>query len=136
MKRTDKVAFTPSRFAALIAADRHEIIRKLSEMGAKPTSSDGRGDEFTLKDLVAAHMGGDLKREQLRKTTEEADKLALANSRTRGETVEIAAVKKLGEKVMVAIRNRILNLPLTDNEKDRILLDLMELEKIDWSREA
>jgi phage terminase Nu1 subunit (DNA packaging protein) len=136
MKRTEKVAFTPSKFASLIGADRHEITRKLTEINASPSASDGRGDEYSLKDLVAAHMGGDIRREQLRRTKEEADRLALANARSRGELVEIAAVKKLGEKVMIAIRNRVLNMPLTDEEKDRCLIELMELGKLDWSREG
>ena len=74
--------------------------------------------------------------ERARKDKEMADKLALANSRARGELVEIAAVKKLGEKVMVAIRNRLLNMPLTDEEKDRCLLELLALDRIDWTRDA
>ena len=76
----------------------------------------------------------DLRREQLRRTKEEADKLALQNARARGELVEISAVKKLGEKVMVAMRNRILAMPLTDEEKDKCLLEILALEEIDWSR--
>jgi hypothetical protein len=37
---------------------------------------------------------------------------------------------------MVAIRNRLLNMPLTDEEKDKCLAELMGLEKIDWTRNA
>jgi phage terminase Nu1 subunit (DNA packaging protein) len=76
----------------------------------------------------------EIKREQLRRVKEEADKLELQNARTRGELVEIAAVKRLGEKVMVALRNRVLNMPLTDEEKDKCLRELMDLGKLDWSR--
>ena len=50
--------------------------------------------------------------------------------------VEIAAVKKLGEKVMIALRNRILAMPLTDEEKDRCLGELLSLADMDWSREG
>lgn len=78
----------------------------------------------------------DLDAERLRKTTEEADKLALANARSRGELVEVAAVKKLGEKVMVAIRSRIMQFPLSDDEKDKLLTELLSLGKMDWSRDA
>jgi hypothetical protein len=37
---------------------------------------------------------------------------------------------------MVAIRNRLLNMPLTDEEKDRCLKELLDLGKLDWSREG
>lgn len=78
----------------------------------------------------------DLDAERLRKMTEEADKLALANARSRGELVEVTAVKKLGEKVMVAIRSRIMQFPLSDDEKDKLLTELLSLGKMDWSRDA
>jgi phage terminase Nu1 subunit (DNA packaging protein) len=78
----------------------------------------------------------ELKREQLRRTKEEADKLELANARTRGELVEIAAVKPLGANVLIAVRNRILSFPLTDDEKDQCLRELLALADMDWTREA
>lgn len=79
---------------------------------------------------------GDIDAERLRKTTEEADKLAIANARSRGELVEIAAVTRLGQNVLIAVRNRILNMPLTDDEKDSCLRELLELKNMDWSRPA
>jgi phage terminase Nu1 subunit (DNA packaging protein) len=75
----------------------------------------------------------DIKKEQLRRTKEEADKLELQNARTRGELVEVEKVKRAGEKVMSAIRNRILNMPLTDDEKDQCLRNLLSLRDIDFS---
>lgn len=83
-----------------------------------------------------ASGNADLDAERLRKTTEEADKLALANARSRGELVEIAMVKRLGQNVMVAVRNRILSMPMTDDEKDACLRELLELKNMDWNREA
>ena len=136
MKRTEKIEFTASKFAALISCDRHELARKLTENGAKPMAADGRGQEYSLKDLVNAHLGGDIKREQLRRTKEEADRLALANARSRGELVEVESVKRLGEKVMIAVRNQILNFPLTNDEKDKLLMQLLALADTDWSREG
>jgi phage terminase Nu1 subunit (DNA packaging protein) len=78
----------------------------------------------------------DIKKEQLRRTKEEADKLALANARSRGELIEVESVKRLGEKVMIAVRNQILNFPLTDDEKDQLLMQLLSLAEMDWSREG
>jgi phage terminase Nu1 subunit (DNA packaging protein) len=78
----------------------------------------------------------ELKREQLRRTREEADKLGIQNARSRGELVEIAAVKPLGANVLIAVRNRILSFPLTDDEKDQCLRELLALADMDWTREA
>ncbi len=133
----EPVGYTVARFAQLVGFDRHAIMERLTEMRLSPVGkSAGQGaDLYTIRDLVRAVLGGDIEAERLRKTREEADKLALANARARGELVEIASVKRLGEKVMVAIRNRILNMPLTDEEKDKCLLELLRLENLDWSAE-
>lgn len=74
--------------------------------------------------------------ERARKDKEMADKLALGNMRTRGETVDIAAVKKLGETVMVALRQRILAMGLAPDEEDKCLIELMNLQDLDWSRDS
>ncbi len=134
----DPDGYTIARFAQLAGFDRHTIAERITEMRIAPVGkSCGQGaDVYTIRDLVRAVLGGDIEAERLRKTREEADKLAIANSRARGELVEIAAVKKLGEKVMVALRNRLLNMPLTDEEKDKCLAELMALENIDWTRDA
>jgi phage terminase Nu1 subunit (DNA packaging protein) len=78
----------------------------------------------------------DIKKEQLRRTKEEADKLALANARSRGELIEVESVKRLGEKVMIAVRNQILNFPLSEDEKDQLLMQLLSLAEMDWSRDG
>jgi len=75
----------------------------------------------------------EIKKQQLRRTKEEADKLELANARTRGELVEVAKVKRLGEQVMSGIKTKILNMPLTDDEKDKCLRDLLSMKDLDYS---
>lgn len=77
----------------------------------------------------------DFDRERLRRTKEEADKLEIFNARSRGELVEIEKVKRSGEKVMSAIKTRLLNMPLTDEEKDQCLRDLVSLKEMDFSDE-
>ena len=132
---------TAVEWAREIGMDRHALMTRISEMKVKPVGKVGVGKAsgtatYRVRDLFKAAMGGDIEAERLRKTKEEADRLALANARSRGELVEIASVKKLGEKVMVALRNRVLNMPLTDEEKDRCLIEVMDLGKLDWSREG
>lgn len=75
----------------------------------------------------------EIKKHQLRRTKEEADKLELANARTRGELVEVSKVKRLGEQVMSGIKTKILNMPLTDDEKDKCLRDLLSMKDLDYS---
>lgn len=132
---------TVAEWAREIGFDRHSLMKRIAEMDIQPAGKVAKGkaagsDLFRIRDLFKAALGGDIEAERLRKTREEADKLALQNARSRGELVEIASVKKLGEKIMIALRNRILNMPLTDEEKDRCLIELMDLGKLDWSREG
>lgn len=77
----------------------------------------------------------ELKKHQLRRTKEEADKLELANARTRGELVEVSRVKQLGEQVMSGIKAKILNMPLTDDQKDKCLRDLLSIKDLDFKEE-
>ena len=77
----------------------------------------------------------DIKKEQLRRTKEEADKLELQNARTRGELVEVSRVVQMGEKVMAAMKTKILNAPLTDKEKDSLLIELLSVRDMDFSEE-
>ncbi len=130
---------TISGWAKATGCDRHTIQKAVEEMRIQPAGKVVGGkaagtNTYRIRDLLKAAMGGDIEKERLRKTTEEADKLALANARSRGELVEIALVKKLGEQVMVAVRNRILNMPMTDEEKDSCLRELLALENMDWCR--
>ena len=136
--RVEPEGYTVARFSQLVGFDRHTLVSRIEELRLKPVGKTRlqAADIYTVKDLVKAILGGDIEAEKLRKIREEADKLALQNARSRGELVEIASVKKLGEKVMIAIRNRILNMPLTDEEKDRCLRELLGLGRLDWSREG
>ncbi|MES2995890.1 MAG: hypothetical protein V4733_03680 [Verrucomicrobiota bacterium] len=130
--------WTIAQWCREVGGDRHDFQRKVAASDIKPTGiADGRAkgaDLYRVRDLVKVAIGGDHEAEKLRKTREEADRLALQNARARGELVEIAAVKRLGEKVMAAVRNRLLNMPLTDEEKDQCLRELLSLSEMDWSR--
>ena len=97
----------------------HGYIKYLQER--RVNQWDAKGEEQT-----------DIKREQLRRTKEEADKLELQNARTRGELTEVARVKALGGRVMVAIKGRILSFPISEELKDKCLIELMELGNLKW----
>ena len=78
----------------------------------------------------------DFERERLRRTKEEADKLELANAKTRGELVEVARVILWGQKQLSALKQEILNLDLDDEKKDKILRKLLaaKVEDADFSQ--
>ena len=137
MKQTpQEIALTCSRFSALVGADRHEMEKKLEELKAAPVGTRNGGKEYALRDLCKAFAGGDERAERIRKTRAESERIELQNSRTRGETIEVQLVKKLGEKVIIAIRQRILAFPITKDEQDELLLQLLSLRDLDWESEA
>lgn len=131
------------KWADLTGVDRHAVAKRLAKIGAKPVGKGvGKGkahaaDLYSVRDLFVASSGdAEIEAERLRKTTEEADKLAIANARSRGELVDISKVIRLGQNVLIAVRNRILNMPLTDDEKDGCLRELLALKDMDWTRDA
>ena len=126
---------TVSAFSALMACDRHELATKLSTLKAEASGTKNGGKVYRLKDLVLAYSGGDERAERLRKTRAESERIELQNARSRGEMIEVERVKKLGERIMIAIRQKILQSILTDDEKDKILLDLLNLKNLDWTRD-
>jgi phage terminase Nu1 subunit (DNA packaging protein) len=136
-KSAPPASYTASKFAALTGIDRHELQRRLEELKAATGATTSQGAaEYSLRDLVKAYAGGDARAEALRKTRAESERIELQNSRTRGELVEVQKVIRLGQRVMIAVRNRILSFPLTDEEKDTCLRELLSLQGMDWTRDA
>ena len=77
----------------------------------------------------------EIKKHQLRRTKEEADKLELANARTRGELVEVWKVISFFEKQTVAMRSVIINSSTTEDAKDKLLGNLARLKDFESSDE-
>ena len=130
---------TAAEWAREIGFDRHTLMKRIMEMDIQPTGKVEKGkaagsDVYRIRDLFKAALGGDIEAERLRKTREEADKLALQNARSRGELIEIASVKRLGQEVVKSVTTCILNMPMTDEEKDSCLRNLLALGEMDWSR--
>lgn len=132
MKNDSK--FTTSRFATLTGADRHAITRRLAEMNARPVNTTGRGDEFSLRDLVAAASGGDMVAERLRKIRAEADTLEHGLKVRRREYLPTEEVKWFVGNGIMKIRTIIVTSPLAQREQDEILRQLHALKDHDWSK--
>tara|TARA_R110002167_G_scaffold365778_1_gene591405 strand:+ start:1160 stop:1630 length:471 start_codon:yes stop_codon:yes gene_type:complete len=77
----------------------------------------------------------EIKKHQLRRTKEEADKLELANARTRGELVEVWKVISFFEKQTAAMRSVIINSSTTEDSKDKLLGNLARLKDFESSDE-
>lgn len=86
----------------------------------------GKDGKYSTHDIHSV-ICGDIEAEKLRKTREEADKIAMENERTRGKLVEVEAVYRFYESVFVSLRARILSSELTDESKDELLKDLQRL---------
>lgn len=95
----------------------------------------GRDGKYSTAEIHKA-ICGDYEAERLRKTREEADKIALENEKTRGGLVEIEAVYRHFSGLFVALRAKILASSLTDDEKDQILNDLRGIKARDCSNLA
>lgn len=92
----------------------------------------GDDGKYSTKQICVA-VFGDIEAETLRKVSEEADKVALQNEKTRGSLVEIEAVYKHFEGLFVSLRARILASGLVTEEKDELLNDLRKLKARDFA---
>lgn len=124
---------TASAFSRAVGADRHQLSKKLAELKSRPVGKKNGGELFTLRDLVQAHVGGDERAERIRKLRAESERLEIQNARSHGELVEVVQVKKLGQQVMSAIKQKIMSFPISDGEKDKLLADLLSLREMNFS---
>lgn len=93
----------------------------------------GDDGKFSTADMARA-VFGDIDAERLRKTKEEADRIALENEKLRGNLVEVSMVKQLGETIFVGLRQKILASSMDDQEKDELLTDMSSLKVRDWTK--
>ena len=79
-------------------------LRAMPDLEVKP------GGRFTTVQICAA-IFGDLDGEQLRETRERADKLALANAKTRRDLIEVPVVESAWADIVLAARSKFTGLP-------------------------
>jgi hypothetical protein len=132
MKKPPTTTYTPSKFAAIVGCDRHQLIKRLGENNATPASVTGRGSEYGLRDLVNAAAGGDAAAERVRKVRLECEKLEHDLSVKRRDYVAIREIIQLNEGIAVAIREIIWRSPLDESERRSILHELVSLKDHDW----
>jgi hypothetical protein len=79
---------------------------------------------------ITAAVFGDLYGEKLRIAKEQADKLELANKVRRDELYDADASHRAFEAIFTAVRQKILNSKLANDEKDDLLRDLLNVGEI------
>ena len=102
--------------------NRGTLTRLVRVAGIEP----GGDGKFSTSQICAA-IFGDKASEELRKTREEADKLALHNAEKRKTLVEAEAVYRMFQGVFISMRQTVLGSDLSDREKDELLNNLRAL---------
>lgn len=85
---------------------------------------------------IAKIVFGDKEAEVIAKLQSERRALDLKHAQQSAELIPTVAVVKLGEKIIIPIRQRIMSSNLPDVEKRDLLADLEKLGEIDWAKEV
>jgi phage terminase Nu1 subunit (DNA packaging protein) len=105
-RKKESIRWTIDRAADEFDIDNRTLTKALTRAGLL-AGEDGR---WSTSQMVQA-LFGDHEAEQLRKTREEADKLALANKKTRGELVELDVVGLVWDDIVTRCKSRIMLMP-------------------------
>lgn len=111
--------WTLEKAATEFGIHRSTLTKNLRSGDTEP-GTDGR---YSTQQIASA-IYNDSDSERTRLYREQADKLALANAKTRSEHVDVETVFKAYEGVFISIRGTILASNLTDVEKSDILSNL------------
>lgn len=122
-------AWTLSSAEAEFGLERHTIKRKLAEAGQQP---DEKG-RFTTRQLCLA-IFGDLRGEQKKLVAAQAEEKRLKIEERRGRLISIEDAEAVCNICATAIRQRIVNLPISKEERQKVLLEINGLAKIDFRK--
>lgn len=102
---------------------------RATKAGIEPAYAGDNGvKRFYSTKQVMDILHGDLEAERIRETKENADRLAIANAKTRGELVTTDSVFSILENMFVAIRQVIKQSGLSEVEKHECLKQLREIK--------
>ncbi len=79
-----------------------------------------KDDCFSTSQICKA-VFGDMEGERLRKTTEEADAIALSNAKTKGELLDLEDWCRGKEKVLSGVKQIVEDSELSDDKQEQIL---------------
>lgn len=108
---------------------RETLSKRLHQQGEQP----GADGLYSTRQICAV-VFGDREGEKARLAREQADRVALDNDERRRALITVADAKRLASRYVFAARQRILALPLSDEEKNAILTDLRRLGEEDFTK--
>ena len=108
-----------------------QLDRRRRALGIEP----GEDGCFSLHDAKLMVLG-DKEAETIGKIAAERREIEMRIACREGELIPTAVVDAMGEKFLVAVRQKILTSGMTDAEKDGVLTDLVALGEVDWKEEA
>lgn len=117
------IRWTVEIAAREFGCDRRTLAKNLARESIEP----GEDSKFSTAQILAATFG-DREAEELREIRERADKIALENRKRRGELLPIEHVYGYFSGVLIAFREKILALPIEQQDKDDILRDFQKIE--------
>ena len=106
MRRLESIRWTVELAASEFGRDRKTVTKRLKAAGVLP----GNDDRYSTAQIVAS-IFSDKDAEELRETTERADKLALANAKTRRDLIELPVVESAWADIVLAARSKFTGLP-------------------------
>src|SRR5512135_3709891 len=116
MKKLSQIHWTVEQAAAEFRRNPRTISAKLKALSEDPAFSDGT---FST-DQICRAVFGDIESERLRKTTEEADALGLANEQRRGELLDAEWCAQKNTPIAVEIKQIVMSSALADGEKTKL----------------
>ena len=124
MQVAKSIRWTTEKSASEFGIDRKTLTKRIRKAGIEP----GDDGKFSTSQICAA-IFGDKASEELRKTREEADKLALHNAEKRGQLVELSAVESAWQDIVVSIRTHIQLVP--GKIQSRLRLDEEQTKQVE-----
>jgi hypothetical protein len=129
-RKAADIALTASRFSSLVGVDRNEILNRLEEAKAEPVGRKNGGNEYTLRDLFHAAIGGDIQEQRLRKLRAEADHLELSLRTKHRELVPVSESVETVVQCAWDIRAHILSMPIPHADQDALIMGLQKVSDI------
>ena len=116
MKKAESIRWTQEGAAAEFGLNPRTVAARIKTAGVAP----GPDGKFSTADVHRA-ICGDYEKQRARKMKEDADQVALANAKERGELVDKRDFVGRLEKFVVSARQEVLASARSDADKDALL---------------
>lgn len=119
---TPSIRWTLTAAEAEFPISRDTLSRRLHQLGEQPNDA----GTYSTHQIIAA-VFGDAGAEKARLAREQADRVAFDNAQKRGEFIAVVDAVRLARRYVHAVRQKIVALTITEEEKQTILAELRRL---------